>query len=99
MELYIKRKGVIVTEICEQYLLAACKEAREYCPYITEINETSAYIWNCMSSEKGVSSKQLLQAVLKEYEIDDLALAEQTIQEFLDEMIRCGYVFIAEGES
>ena len=81
-----------MTTICDQYLLAASKEARKYCPYIAEINETSAFIWNCMSSEEGVSSEQLVNAVSAEYQIDDLAFAEQTIQEFLDEMIQCGYV-------
>lgn len=92
MRTYKKQKGIILAESCDQFLLVASKEAREHCPAITQINETSAFIWNCMSTEEGISIEQLLQAVSKEYLIDDCVFAENVIQEFVEEMMRYGYV-------
>ena len=89
---YKTRPGIVMAEVCGQYLLAAAKEARKVCPYTTQINETSAFIWNCMSTEEGISIEQLLQAVSKEYLIDDCVFAENVIQEFVEEMMRYGYV-------
>ena len=45
MERYVTRPGVVLTSICDEYMLLAAKAAREHCPYMTQLNESSAFLW------------------------------------------------------
>ena len=42
---YKKRSGVVLLEICGEHLLVATKEARDRCPYVTQINQSAAFYW------------------------------------------------------
>ena len=94
--IYKTLPGVVLGEICDSYILAASKEAREHCPYITQINETSAFLWRQM--EKGASFEALLNAVTEEYEVEDEKEAETSIQAFLDQMSGMGYIQKSDAE-
>ena len=50
MERYETRPGVVLTNICGEYMLLAAKAAREYCPYMTQLNESSAFLWRLLES-------------------------------------------------
>ncbi len=95
MERYETRPGVVLTNICGEYMLLAAKAAREYCPYMTQLNESSAFLWRRL--ESGAGPEEMERAVLKEYEIEDPAAAREAIRNFLEQMLQLGYL-LRKGE-
>ena len=95
MEQYKTRPGVVLTEICGEYLLLAAKAAREHCPYMTQLNESSAFLWREL--ENGAAPEELERAVLEEYEIADPASAREAIRGFVEQMLQLGYL-LPKGE-
>lgn len=95
MERYVTRPGVVLTSICGEYLLLAAKAAREHCPYLTQINESSAFLWKKL--ENGADQEELERAVQEEYELADPADARGAIRSFLEQMLQRGYL-LREGE-
>ena len=95
MDHYVTRPGVVLTSICDEYMLLAAKGAREHCPYMTQLNESSAFLWRRL--EQGADRDDLERAVQEEYEIDDPADAREAIRGFLDQMLQLGYL-LREGE-
>ena len=45
MNRYSTREGIALLHIQNTYLLAADSNARKVCSYVTELNETAAFIW------------------------------------------------------
>lgn len=95
MEQLAIRPGVVLTEICGEHLLLAAKAAREHCPYMTQISESSAFLWDRLVD--GASLEDLERAVIQEYEIENPAEAREEIQKFVDQMQQLGYL-LREGE-
>lgn len=95
MERYVTRPGVVLTSICDEYMLLAAKGAREHCPYMTQLNESSAFLWRRL--EQGSDLDALEQAVSEEYELADPTEAREAIRGFLDQMLQLGYL-LREGE-
>lgn len=92
---YRTRPGVVLTCICEEYLLVAASSLRDRVPTVTQLNESSAFLWKQL--ENGADEEKLRRAVSEEYEIEDAAAAEAAIHAFLDKMLECGYL-IAGGK-
>ncbi len=90
MTIYQTRPGVVLTEVCGEYLLVAAKKLLDTCPYVTQINESSAVLWRRL--ESGATLPELEQAVLDEYEIDDPAQMRASILEFLRQMQEGNYL-------
>ena len=95
MERYRTRPGVVLTSVCGEYLLVAAKAAREHCPYMTQISESSAFLWKLLID--GAGPDELLRAVCAEYEIEDPASARQAIDTFITQMLETGYL-LQEGQ-
>ena len=95
MERYRTRNGVVLTSICGEYLLVAAQEARKFCPFCTQISESSAFLWRLL--ENGAEADQLLKAVEEEYEIDDRSSTLQAIDQFVAQMLELGYL-LREGD-
>lgn len=90
MERYKTRPGVVLTEICGEYVLVSAKMNLGVCPYVTTVNETSAFLWNRLI--EGADFASLMQAVREEYEIDDVTAAEDAVRAFLAQMIELNYI-------
>ena len=90
MDQFETRPGVVLTQICGEYMLLAAKAAREDCPYMTQLNESSAFLWRLL--ESGADRAALERAVLEEYEIEDPAAAGEAIRIFIEEMLQRGYL-------
>ena len=90
MTTYRTRPGVVLTEVCGEYLLVAAKKLLDECPYVTQINESSALLWRRLTS--GASIGELEAAVAEEYEIDDPAQTRAAIGEFLRQMQERNYL-------
>ncbi|MBQ3424395.1 MAG: PqqD family protein [Oscillospiraceae bacterium] len=94
MDRYVTRPGVVLTSICGEHMLLAAKAAREHCPYMTQLNESSAFLWRKL--EDGAAAEDLLRAVLEEYEIAEPE-ARKAIDSFLEQMLQHGYL-LRKGE-
>ena len=90
MTIYQTIPGVVQTSIAGEYLLVAAKEAREHCPYVTEINESSAFLWRQLKT--GCSLEGLLFAVSEEYEVGDIEEIRPVVEDFIREMLELGYI-------
>ena len=94
MKAYRTRPGVVQTSVCGEYLLVAAGEARRFCPYVSVINETSAFLWQQML--KGADRETLTEAVQREYEVQDPEMARREIDGFLNQMLELGYLLPTE---
>ncbi len=96
MTRYKTRPGVVLTAICGKQILVATKTARESCPYVTEINETSAFLWERLRG--GADIDALMDAVNREYEVEDPALARNAVLSFIGQMLELNYLEQTEQE-
>lgn len=96
MKRYKTRPGVILTEIVDEYFLVAAKALLEECPYVMQINESSAFLWKHM--ENGANLDELEKAVKDEYEIDDLISARDLIVSFISHMEDMHYISIMNDD-
>lgn len=96
MQTYKTRPGVVLTEICGEYLLVSAKKVRDKCPYLTQINESSALLWREL--DKGASVDSLFSAVNEEYELPVPDAARAAIKDFIAQMTELGYLLCEEEE-
>ena len=95
MEQYRTRNGVVLTTVCGEYLLVSARALHETSPFLTVINETSAFLWNKLKS--GASAEDLECAVLSEYEVEDATQIRGMIDAFLTQMLDLHYVVKEDG--
>ncbi len=94
MERYRTRPGVVLTEIAGEYLLVSVKALLDTCPYLTQLNESSAFLWRLL--EDGADPDELAAAVAAEYELDNPEEAMEDIRGFLQEMTEMNYITTGE---
>ena len=87
---YRTRPGVVLAPVCGEYLLVAANGARSFCPYVTQLNESSAFLWRQLKD--GADAEALKAAVTAEYEIEDPCEAAAAIEGFLSQMLQAGYL-------
>ena len=90
MKRYQTRPGVVMTTVGGQYVLVAGKDAREYCPFRMQINETAALCWRLLV--EGADLDTLASALAKEYEIEDMAGLRADVQELVEQLKGYGYL-------
>ena len=93
---YKTRPGVVLTQIAGEYVLVAAKALLDICPYVTRINETSAFLWRKL--EQGAAMQELEAAVAEEYEVEDPGAAREAIEGFIHQMNELNYLLSEETE-
>ena len=91
MKKYKARTGVILGDICTEHILIAAKEARDYCPYITELNDIGAFIYKHL--EDGYTDEQIIEEIQKEYEFESDQNISNSIIGFIEELKTMGYIY------
>lgn len=94
MTRYKTRPGVVLTSICGEHVLVAAKSVWELCPYVTELNETSAFLWEHLRGSADLDG--LMTALNEEYELDDPTAARQAVEDFLRQMLELNYLLPEE---
>lgn len=94
MARYNVRPGIVLTSICGESILVAAKSVLEYCPYVTQLNETSAFLWKLLAA--GADDNELIDSVKEEYEIDDEAFVRRAIEDFIKQMLDLNYLLPVE---
>ena len=97
MERYKTRTGLVLTEVCGEYLLVAARALRDLCPSVTILNETSAFLWTRLQS--GASAEELVKAAREEYEVENEAELRGLIDTFLRQMKELNYLIPEEEKA
>ncbi len=84
MERYKARPGLVLVTVCGESLLVATKALWNLCPFMTSLNESSAFLWTRL--QEGATEEELLAAVAEEYEVEDPAALRKGIRDFLKKM-------------
>ena len=90
MTVYKTRRGIVLTEICGEYVLISAKALRGICPYLTQINESSAFIWKRLAD--GATLKELVSAVEDEYETRGIDETKAVIEDLIRDMLEMNYL-------
>ena len=90
MPRYATRPGVELTSICGEYYLVSARAALAYCPYITQINASSAYLWRKLAD--GADEETLIADVENDFEVLDRGEAEEAIRGFIGQMLEMNYL-------
>ena len=83
------RKGVLLTQICGQYLLVADRNARKICPYVRHVNETGALIWKML--ESGAEDEAIIISLKESYDLPEEEAAS-AVGFFLEQLTSSGYL-------
>lgn len=94
MERYKCRDGVVMTHVCGETLLVAARSLSGQCPYVTILNDSSAFLWERLKS--GATAKELEEAVCDSYEVEDLSAIHGLIEAFLKQMNEHHYLIVME---
>ena len=89
MKNYHLRKGIVLVELCGEFLLVATQEARKYCKYYYPINETAAYYWKLMEQEPDLD--KVIATASAEYEVSEEEIRPGFVA-FLDSLEKEGYL-------
>ena len=87
------RPGLVMEEVCGQYLLVATLGAREFCPYLTQLNDSSAFLWKLLFA--GKNEDALIDAVFESYGLAKTEAAD-AVHAFLLELQKMGFLVIDE---
>ena len=95
MKKFKRRPHVELLEICGEYLLVATEDARDVCPYVSQINASAAEFWKLLDGWQSVNEfvELIVQATGKE--------AKQVllpVLAFLGKMEKSGYLLEEEVE-
>lgn len=87
--------GVVLTEIHGVYLLVADREARKHCPYIRQINDLGAIVWEELQA--GKSRDEMISRIGQEYEIPEGIDLGADVDHFVNSLKENHYI-ICEAE-
>lgn len=90
MTVFRTRRGIILTEICGEYILVAARSLLGICPYLMQLNESSAFLWKQMLC--GATMNDLLRKVEEEYETTESDGAALAVESFVRQMLDMKYL-------
>ncbi len=77
------KDGFILREVAGNTIVVAVGDAVKEFNGVINLNETGAYLWKVL--EKGAEEKDLVDALLSEYEVDK-ELAEKDVKAFIEKL-------------
>ena len=93
---YPIRPGVVLEEVCGEYLLLATMDAASHCPYVYQINETVAFFWRLL--ERQLPEEDVAAAVAAEYDAP-VDIVRRDLGQFLKDLREKGYLLSEEAGS
>lgn len=92
MELQI-REGVILRNICGEWLLIAAGDAAKHCMYVRQVNETLAYYWRKIEDDRTV--EEIISEAQDEYDAPPEVIRKD-VTGLIQELYDMGYLVPAE---
>ncbi len=90
------KEGAVLLHIHDVYLIVSDKEVRKTSPYIREINDTAAMIWQML--EQGYDTEEITDHMMKEYDIEERSFLEEDLRIYIREMKENGYLIEVEND-
>lgn len=90
---YKIRDGIILKNICGEWLLIAVGEAAEHCLYVRHINETMAWYWQLI--EKGLDTEQIVNTALEKYDVPEETIHNDVFA-LMNQLKDYGYLIVIE---
>ena len=81
--------------VCGKPLLAATLKARRYCPYLTELNESSLFVLKMI--EKELDIDEMAKNVSVHYQIDEDSAAA-SLTKYLETLQSSGFILPLKDE-
>lgn len=81
--------GIVKAQVCGETLLVAAGEARGKAPYVRNLNETAAFIWDML--EQDADDAAIIAALCSQYGIDE-ATAKLAKDSFIAQLAQEGYM-------
>lgn len=94
MSEYVIREGVVLADICDQYILVSTLACREKCPYVKRINDTAAFYWKLL--EQGKSVQEMAECAAAEFGIENKEDLYSDIEEYIELLKYGGYLLSDE---
>jgi len=90
---YKIRPGIVLASVCGENILVATRTARDYCPYIRQINSTAAYFWSLL--EQGMDMETMEKTAASRYKVEREKIRPGLYQ-FLNSLVTYGYLYREE---
>ena len=87
---YFARKGIILTDVAGEHILVSARHLRDEVPYITVLNDTSAFCWRYLA--EGTDEDELCARLQEEFEVDDEELLRRDIAALLAQLKEKNYI-------
>jgi hypothetical protein len=86
-----------MVNVCGETLLVSAKSLQNLCPYVTVLNDSSAFLWERLKN--GADVHELETAVCEEYDVEDPTAVHEFIEDFLETMNEYHYLIsVDQGE-
>ena len=93
---YPIRPGVVLAEVCGEYLLLATLDAARHCPYVYQVNETAACFWRLRERQR--PEEDVAAAVASEYGAP-AEVVRRDLGQFLKDLRQKGYLLPEETQA
>ena len=86
---YRIRPGIVLISICDEHILVATREAREFCTYVQQINAAAAYYWKLL--EQGMAINDIVKKAAEHFGIPEIIVLIN-VNKFMDKLETAGYL-------
>ncbi|MCR4673173.1 MAG: PqqD family protein [Lachnospiraceae bacterium] len=83
------REGVLLRNVCGEWLLIAVGDAARHCMYVRQINDTLAYYWQMI--EEGKTEEEIITAAREEYDASPEVI-EKDVRELIRQLYDMNYL-------
>ena len=87
---YYTRKGIVMTSVGGQQVLISAAALHGQVPYVTNINDTTATLWERMAH--GATKDELADCIMEEYEVENEAAVREDIDRLLRQLGQQNYI-------
>lgn len=84
----------MLLQVADEYLLAATREAREFCPYVTQINASAAAYWRIFEETGSMTEILTRASEVFDKPKEDILLPALA---FIKKMSKSGYLLVEEN--
>lgn len=83
------REGIVLRNVCGEWLLIAVGEAARHCMYVRQINDTLAYYWQLIA--QGKSTEEIVKAAQTYYDAPAETI-EKDVHDLIEQLYGMHYL-------
>lgn len=89
------RPDIVLLSVCDEHLLVATREARDFVPYVQQINSAAAYYWKLLENKTEI--KIIIDKVAEHYNMPKIN-ALVAVNTFINKLKDSGYITFVDQE-